>query len=448
MTVASSPASQASPIPAPERPMRIAIFTETFLPRTDGIATRLSHTIPPLHQMGHTLLVIAPKGGAGEFDGARVYGVPAFAFPLYPEIKAAIPRPSVGKILTEFRPDIIHAVQPVLLGLSAFYYSKTHKVPLVVSHHTQLPKYLHYYGMGRLEGIAWNGIRGLYNRADMTLVTSRAMQELLEDRGVRRVELWPRGVDTQLFHPRRASEEMRARLTQGHPEEKLLIYVGRLSAEKEIERCRPLLEALPGTRLALVGDGPNRARLEEVFAGTPTYFAGYLRGEELASAYASADVFVMPSRTETLGLVLLEAMAAGCPPVAANAGGITDAVEDGVTGRLYDPANPSDAVAAVKALLSDSACRRRLGAQARREAERWSWMGATRQLERFYSSVVQREMELPRQIAGHRARGASVKDVCEALQIPRTALRRHSRTFGWHFFAPSRAPKENLRQRK
>ncbi|MCL5671823.1 MAG: glycosyltransferase, partial [Acidobacteria bacterium] len=201
----------------------------------------------------------------------------------------------------------------------------------------------------------------------------------------------------------------------------------RLSAEKEIEQCRRVLEAAPGLRLALIGDGPHRPKLEEYFAGTPTYFAGYLKGTELAAAFASADVFFLPSRTETLGLVLLEAMAAGCPVVAAAAGGILDIVQDGVTGRLYDPGNPSGAIPAIQQLLSDPTHRERMRQRARLDAEQWNWAAATRQLEGFYRAVMNRERELPGQIREQSAPGASVEDICDTLQISRATFRRHTR---------------------
>jgi glycosyltransferase involved in cell wall biosynthesis len=281
--------------------------------------------------------------------------------------------------------------------------------------------------VGHLEGLMWWGIRTGYNRADLTLATSRAMQMDLQERGIRRVGLWRRGVDTEIFRPEHASPQMRDRLTQGHPKDRLLLYVGRLSAEKEIERCRSILTELPGSRLALVGDGPHRGKLEEYFAGTPTHFAGYLRGRELAAAFASADIFFMPSRTETLGLVLLEAMASGCPVVAAAAGGILDIVQDGVTGHLYDPANPSSAIPAVRRLLRDAGHREQMSRRARRDAEQWSWNEATRQLERFYREVIRREWELPKQIAERCPPGASEEEICHTLEISRATLRRHAR---------------------
>ena len=410
---------------ASERPLRIALITETFLPKIDGIVTRLCATLRRLQRMGHTVQVIAPQG-VDEFEGVPVYGVPGFKFPFYPDLKAAIPNPGLSKMLREFQPDLIHAINPAMLGISAFFASTSQQKPLIVSYHTHVPKYLHYYGMGRLEPLMWWGMRMGYNRADIILATSQVMQGELENHGIRRAQLWQRGVDTELFHPSRASRSMRERLTDGHPDDKLLLYLGRLSAEKEVERCRDVLTAIPGVRLALVGDGPHRQKLEEYFAGTPTHFAGFLKGTDVAEAFASADAF-LPSRTETLGLVLLEAMAAGCPVVAPRAGGITDIVRDGETGYLYDPEDPQAAVEAHRKLLLDPAHRRQLSRQARAEAEQWGWDAATRQLVQYYRTVMKREHYLPVQIAERSAANAPVDTICEELQISKATFRRHAR---------------------
>jgi glycosyltransferase involved in cell wall biosynthesis len=218
----------------------------------------------------------------------------------------------------------------------------------------------------------------------------------LSDKGIQHTALWQRGVDTELFRPEMACAAMRQRL-HGHHDDTghLLLYIGRLSAEKQIERIRPVLEAMPETRLALVGDGPHRQQLERVFEGTATTFVGYLAGEELAAAYASGDAFLFPSSTETLGLVLLEAMAAGCPVVGAARGGIPDIVSDGINGCLYDPDEAHSLTAAVSRLLGDANTRSQLRLAARLEAERWGWAGATEQLRSYYRQVLGgRQLEL------------------------------------------------------
>ncbi len=244
-----------------------------------------------------------------------------------------------------------------------------------------------------LEGLLWELLKAGHNQAALNLCTSTAMMEELTAHGIERVNLWQRGVDTETFHPSLVSEEMRSRLSQNHPDSPLLLYVGRLSAEKEIERIKPILEAIPAARLALVGDGPHRQALEKHFANTNTHFVGYLVGKELASAFASADAFIFPSRTETLGLVLLEAMAAGCPVVAARSGGIPDIVTDGVNGYLFAPdAGDEGAIAATLRLLEMKQERESIRQNARREAERWGWAAATRQLQDYYQKVIYSEL--------------------------------------------------------
>jgi glycosyltransferase involved in cell wall biosynthesis len=368
--------------------MRIALFTETFLPKVDGIVTRLRHTVEHLQRNGDRVLVVSPDGGLTEYKGAKIYGVSGFPLPLYPELKLALPRPSIGVALEEFGPDLIHVVNPAVLGLAGLYYAKVMQIPLVASYHTHLPQYLHHYGLGMLEGVMWELIKVSHNQAQLNLCTSTAMVQELREHGIERLDLWQRGVDTETFHPDLASLEMRSHLSQGHPESPLLLYVGRLGAEKEIERIKPVLESIPDARLALVGDGPNRSVLEKHFADTPTHFVGYLTGKELGSAFASADAFIFPSRTETLGLVLLEAMAAGCPVVAARSGGIPDIVTDGVNGYLFSPTDEEGAIAATQRLLNQQEQRETLRQNARAEAERWSWASATRQLQNYYRAVV------------------------------------------------------------
>ena len=374
--------------------MRIALFTETFLPKVDGIVTRLSHTVDHLQRLGNQVLVISPDGGLTEYKGAKIHGIPGFPLPLYPELKLALPRPSMRQVLETFQPDLIHLVNPAVLGLGGLYYAKSLDVPLVASYHTHLPKYLEHYGLGMLEGVLWELLKAVHNQAQVNLCTSTAMQEALTSHGIERVAVWQKGVDTELFQPSLGTLEMRSHLTQGHPESPLLLYVGRLSAEKEIDRIKPVLQSIPGARLALVGDGPYRQELEKHFADTPTFFVGYMTGQTLAAAFASADAFVFPSRTETLGLVLLEAMAAGCPVIAANAGGIPDIVSDGVNGYLFDPQEEGGAIAATQRLLSHADECATLRQNARIEAERWGWAAATRQLQGFYQAVLE-ERSLP-----------------------------------------------------
>ena len=369
--------------------MRIAFFTETFLPKVDGIVTRLTKTLQHLVAAGDEVLIFCPEGAPDSYLGAKVVGVPALPLPLYPELKLALPRPAVSEALEQFRPDLVHVVNPAVLGLGGIWLAKSRNLPLVASYHTHLPKYLEHYGMGMLEPLLWELLKAAHNQASLNLCTSTAMVAELAAKGIQHTALWQRGVDTDLFRPEWRNDSMRARLHGPYEDTgNLLLYIGRLSAEKQIERIRPVLEAMPQTRLALVGDGPHRQQLERCFEGTPTTFVGYLAGQDLASAYACGDAFLFPSSTETLGLVLLEAMAAGCPVVGADRGGIPDIVSDGENGCLYDPDQPHSLTTAVQRLLGESQTRACLRQAARQEAERWGWAGATDQLRGYYRKVL------------------------------------------------------------
>ena len=373
--------------------MKIAFFTETFLPKVDGIVTRLTKTIEYLVKNGDDVIVFCPEGSPNNYKGAKIVGVAAMPLPLYPELKLGLPGPAVSEALEKFQPDLIHVVNPAVLGLGGIWLAKTNNIPLIASYHTHLPKYLEHYGMGMLEPLLWELLKAAHNQALLNLCTSTAMVNELETKGIRRTALWQRGVDTNSFKPEYRNQKMREKLLGEYPDTgSLLIYVGRLSAEKQIERIKPVLEKIPNASLALVGDGPYRNQLEKIFENTKTNFIGYLAGEELASAYASGDIFLFPSSTETLGLVLLEAMAAGCPVIGANKGGIPDIINDGVNGCLYDPDQEDNGVKslidATNKILNNSTKKEEMRKAARKEAERWDWNQATLQLKNFYTKTL------------------------------------------------------------
>ncbi len=370
--------------------MRIAFFTETFLPATDGVVTRIRYTIDELLGMGDEMLVIAPKygEGPGSYEGVHVHRVSSVPFPPYPQIKLAPINPGVGFALRRFGPDLIHAVNPFVLGWGAPFYSRALNVPLVASYHTNVAAYAGFYGLGLFDRVTRWHIRSLHNRAAVNLCTSEATLRYLSGEGIERLYLWPQGVDAERFHPDKFSKAWRVRLTNGHPAERLLLYVGRLGHEKTIGKLKTILREVSGVRLALVGDGPARRDLEQEYAGTPTVFTGALQGEELAAAFASADAFVFPSTTETLGMAMIEALASGLPVLAARAGATAEVVSDGETGLLYDPASEASLVAVVRKLVSDDDLRTRMARSARAVAEGRDWGSSTRTLRGYYERAV------------------------------------------------------------
>ncbi len=213
--------------------MKIAFFTETFLPKVDGIVTRLTKTVQHLVEAGDEVLVFCPEGCPSNYMGAGLIGVPAMPLPLYPELKLALPRPAVAEALDNFEPDLIHVVNPAVLGLGGIWLAKTSGIPLVASYHTHLPKYLEHYGMGMLEPLLWELLKAAHNQAVLNLCTSTAMVAELSEKGIQNTALWQRGVDTELFRPELRNDAMRSRLLGKYDDQgALLLYVGRLSAEK------------------------------------------------------------------------------------------------------------------------------------------------------------------------------------------------------------------------
>lgn len=205
------------------------------------------------------------------------------------------------------------------------------------------------------------------------------MKRELIANGISRVEVWRKGIDTIRFNPKFECVEMRERMSEGHAEDFLMVCVGRLGNEKRLKDIKPMLEKLgKGVRLCLVGGGPQEEELKEYFKGTNTIFMGQMSGDDLSSAFASADVFVMPSDSETLGFVVLESMASGVPVVGAKAGGIPNLIDDGVDGFLVQPGDTEGYVEKLRLLRENKeGVRDRMGLMATKEAERWSWESAT-----------------------------------------------------------------------
>jgi glycosyltransferase involved in cell wall biosynthesis len=287
-------------------------------------------------------------------------------------VRLGVAGPAVWRELDAFRPDLIHLAGPAVLGVSGLRYARARRLPVIASYHTHLPSYAPRYRLASLEETLWRLLRRIHNACGATLCPSRATLDLLQVRGFQRLRLWSRGVDGTLFTPERRSATFRLACCAGETTP-LLLYVGRLAREKRIEDLAPVLRALPGAALAIVGDGPERQALERAFAGLPVTFTGWLRGEELAAAYASADVFVFPSDSETFGNVVLEAMASGLPVVAPAAGGVLDSVVPDETGLLYAPGDRLALIAQTRRYVEDAALRRAHSAAGLESARRRTW---------------------------------------------------------------------------
>jgi len=369
-------------------PLKIAIFTETFLPKTDGIVSILCLMLQRLQEQGHKAILFGPPGGPDEYAGAEIVGVGGPRLPFYPELRVNIPKRRVWQRVKAFQPDLIHVVSPVFLGPFGLSYGRWMKLPVLASFHTDLAGYARHYGAGFIADPIWGYMRLVHNQADVNLCPSTVMRDELRRRGFKRVRWWKRGIDIERFCPGPRDEAMRARLTGGQPDNFLVVNVGRQAPEKGLKELRDYIFPQEGVSLALIGDGPSHEQLKEHYRGTSTVLPGYMHGDELIAAYRAADVFLFPSTTETFGLVALEAMACRVPVIAARTGGVLDTVTDGVNGLFFEPDRPEQIGARVRQLRHDPALREQLAENALTHARGRSWRATMDQLVDYYRLAI------------------------------------------------------------
>lgn len=360
--------------------MRIALFTDTYLPTVNGVARALGLLVDHAAKYGHEVALVTPRIGSDPATGVTLHErLPGIALPPYPELQAARPWLSGAqrRRLEAFRPDVVHVATEALVGAVGRRFALRRGLPLVTSYCTNFPDYLPSYRLGWARGLLWRHLRRFHGAAHLTTAPSGATLAELEARDFRPpLALWSRGVDTQLFDPALRSDELRESL--GVEENGvLLVYVGRIATEKRVDL---LLESFGIVRrsspvpvtLALVGDGPALPRLRAA-APEGVRFTGYRHGTDLARHFAAGDLFVFASDTETFGQVVTEAMASGLPVVAPARGGVRDTVRPGRTGYLFDPGNAEDMARRVLTLVHDGPRRRDMGRRARQAAEQRSW---------------------------------------------------------------------------
>lgn len=368
---------------------KVALLVEpTPFTHVSGYSNRFKEMLRFLKAGGDDAEVITPDDSPerpSNFLGMPITYVPGFRLIFYKQVQLTL---DVGfralNRLRESRPNLIHAVTPGFFVLPAILYARLLKIPLVISYHTHLPHYAGRYvkipGLRQLciKMAEWY-LPAIFNFADLTLATSPQLAGQLTALGCKNVDVWRKGIDTDVFSPayNASNAEMRSAMSDGQPQRPLLVHVGRLGSEKNIELIRGVLERIPEARLAIVGAGPHEPELKEHFKGTDTVFMGMLTGESLSRAYACGDVFVMPSESETLGFVVLEAMASQVPPVGAAAGGIPNLIKDGQNGFLFEPGNADEFAEKVRMLINDNDLRRRMGEAGRAETLKWNWRAAT-----------------------------------------------------------------------
>ena len=378
--------------------MKIALICEVYLPKVDGVVGRTLNLIHHLQAAGDEVLVCCPAVPETRRSPAPLVECPSFPCVSYPDYHIGEPGFEMVRRLRDFQPDVIHFLNPLAFGFSACLQLQKQgfTAPLLFSFHTQYGEFVRTYpGLSWLSGILWKVMRSFHNLADVNLTVSQAMLDDLQQRGFERLRLWPPAVDSARYSPEFRNSAMRDRLSANHSTQPLLLSVSRLAPEKNVGFLTEILDRLPETRLAITGDGPERAAIERRFAGRAAVFTGCLTGVDLSRAYASADVFVYASETETMGNVVTEAMASGLPVVAAAAGGVRSLVKHGETGFLFQPGNGDEAAGFVRRLLQDDELRRRMSAAARADAAGRNWSAAVNAVRESYQEARREHLRSP-----------------------------------------------------
>ena len=377
--------------------MRVAIVTESFPPVFNGVANSVVRVLETLKAEGHEAIVIAPTTPGKYFNGFRTHRVPSVSFF---QFQLGLPNPFVAKILEDFKPDVVHAASPVLLGAQAVAWAQRNFVASVAIFQTDIAAYAERYGFKALRPFVDRAMANFHAGATINLAPTTEVSDYLRRIGLSNVSVWGRGVDLDLYHPNRKSGEgaLSIRNQIAPKGEKIVGFVGRLAAEKQVDRFSELFK-IPNTAFLIVGDGPERDSLENKFRGANVKFVGKKSGEELADCYASMDAFVHFGTEETFGQTIQEAQAAGVPVLAPNSGGPKFLIESDASGYLIDPDVPNGFTPVLEALLKDTDLAARIGEGGRRSVLDKSWAANNAKLIEFYSSAIdQVRMSDPRRL--------------------------------------------------
>jgi phosphatidylinositol alpha 1,6-mannosyltransferase len=379
---------------------RIAIVTESFLPQINGVTNSVIRVLESIKQNELEAIVIAPNSESELHLGFPVIGcgsVPVMNFAV------GIPGKEVATALAQFGPDVIHVAAPFMLGSQAITWGKENSVPTVAVYQTDVAGYLARYKLAFAKHAMERALVAIHENATLNLAPTELSARYLRSLGLGSVKVWGRGVDTDLYNPGRqlSSEAIEIRNKLAPNDELIVGFVGRLAAEKQVHRMSELF-GIEGVRFVVVGDGPERKKLEKQFGQSPVTFTGMLRGLELANTYAAMDVFVHFGTEETFGQTIQEAQASGLAVIAPNSGGPSEIVEDGVNGILI---NPSDALGyrlALESLIATPGAITAFGKRAAKSVQGRSWKANNDKLLDYYLeaiSILKSKQEAARELA-------------------------------------------------
>jgi glycosyltransferase involved in cell wall biosynthesis len=376
--------------PPVHRTLRVSVVTETYPPEVNGVALSAARFVDGLRRRGHEIQLVRPRQDrsdrTSDLQDLLTPGVP---IPHYPGLRMGLPAArALARLWERTRPDVVHVVTEGPLGWSALSAARKLKLPVVSDFRTNFHIYSRHYGIGWLGRPILAYLRKFHNRTLLTLVPTEALRAELSALGFRNLHVVARGVDTMLFDPSRRNEALRASWGAG-PDDPVLLHVGRIAAEKNLNALLAAHAAAraraPRSRLVLVGDGPARA---EVQARCPeAILVGTKRGHDLAAHYASADVFLFPSLTETFGNVTLEALASGLAVVAFDYAAAAQLIRHDDNGLLAPKGDTGAFAALAASVVSDRARARRMGQLAREGVLKLGWDLVVEQLESLLARV-------------------------------------------------------------
>lgn len=361
----------------------MAIAAECFLPQRNGVTNSVLRILEHLESCGHEALVITPGPGPPREGGTPVERTPSLSLPVYRGLPVAIPTGRIDRILRAFSPDIVHLAAPAVLGPAVARVARELGTPVLAIYQTDFAGFARRYCSGLSGPVMWRLLRRAHRHVDLTLAPSTSAAWQLSSHGIEPVAIWPRGVNTELFHPARRSALVHRRLA---PRGEVLVgYVGRLALEKRVQLLENL-RGVPRIKLVVIGDGPARRRLEHRLPDAQ--FLGWHNGVELATFVASLDVFVHTGPHETFCQAIQEGLASGVPVVAPAMGGPLDLVQHGENGWLFPPDSPELMAQAVISLAADSGSREAMGDRARASVEHRTWKAINHQLLAYYDELL------------------------------------------------------------
>lgn len=370
--------------------MKVALFADTCMPQINGVTNTLSKLIQYFESNKISYKIFAPKYDIEPFD----YNIERFfslKFFLYNECRIAFPNPQrINSALTEFQPNLIHILTEFNMGLTGLYYGRKYRIPTISTYTTNFSQYTDYYKVDFLKQAVWDYMKWFHTQNAVTLCPTHDAQKLLFDHGILNSGIFSRGIDAEKFSPKYRNDDLRKQLNLDH--KIAFLYVGRISFEKDLDILCESYKAIRQkygnqTVLVMTGDGPYLEKFKAMFP-KDTIFTGFKKGKELSEIYASCDIFICPSSTETFGNVALEAMASGIPVIGADAGGIGELIQHGDNGLKFKKRDSQELSLLMEVLIENSELRDQLQRNGREYALNKSWTKIFDKLVDIYHEVI------------------------------------------------------------